>query len=132
MSSAHLQRQAALVGAALLASLLVVVLDRSPQSVLVANPPPVSGPRWQSAVIRVTTEPRANACSISAPGAEGVIHPVLPCGVKLEVSAHGKDLRAVVVARAPVAAGRSFALTRGLAAELGVRDGDRIRWRFAG
>ena len=131
-SPAALQRQAALVGAALLAGLLVVVLDRSPRSTPVASPPAVAGEHWQSAAVGVGRVTQSNLCATSSSGAQGVIHPVLPCGVKLEVSAHGRDMRAVVVARGPVAAGTSFALTRGLAAGLGVRDGDRIRWRFAG
>jgi hypothetical protein len=47
MSSAFLQRQAALAGAALLAALLVLVLGRpSPAPTAVGSPPPVSAASW--------------------------------------------------------------------------------------
>ena len=52
MSSAALQRQAALAGAALLAALLVLVLGRpSPAPTAVGSPPPVSAASWEEADI---------------------------------------------------------------------------------
>ena len=128
MSSAALQRQAALAGAALLAALLVVVLDSSGGETSVATPPPVSQPEWEAATIWVTNAENCGAVV----GAPGVVHPVLPCGVKLVVSANGKEIRTEVVGIGPVPTGRTFALTPALADQLGVSDGDRIRWRFAG
>ena len=128
MSPAALQRQAALAGAALLAALLVVVLDSPGRETSTATPPPASQPKWETALVWVTEDENCDAAS----GAPGVVHPVLPCGVKLIVSAHGKELRTEVVGTGPVATGRTFALTRALADQLGVGDGDRIRWRFAG
>ena len=129
MSAAALQRQAALAGAALLAMLLVIVLDSPGGETSVATPaPPVSQAEWQAATIWVTNADNCGAVSESA----GVVHPVLPCGVKLVVSAHGSEIRTAVVGTGPVAAGRTFGLTPALAAQLGVADGDRIRWRFAG
>jgi hypothetical protein len=130
VNAAALQRQAALAGAALLAMLLVIVLD-SPggeTSVATPAPPPVSQAEWETATIWVTNADNCGAVSDSA----GVVHPVLPCGVKLVVSAHGSEIRTAVVGTGPVAAGRTFGLTPALAAQLGVADGDRIRWRFAG
>ncbi len=132
MSPAVLQRQAALVGAALLAGLLVVVLDRSAQTAPAVAPPPVAAPQWQTAVVSVTSVQAGTACEAGSRQIPGVIHPVLPCGAKLEVSANGEELRTEVVGRGPVAAGSDFALTPALAVELGIRDGDRVRWRFAG
>ena len=128
MNAAALQRQAALAGAALLAILLVVVLDRPGGQSSEATPPAVSGAEWETATVWVT---EAENCG-AANGSEGVVHPVLPCGVKLVVAAHGQELRTEVVGTGPVAAGRTFALTPALADQLGVGDGDRIRWRFAG
>ena len=132
MSPAVLQRQAALAGAALLAGLLVVVLDRPAHDAWVSAPPPVPAVHWETAVAWVERLKPATACQPVAGEARGVIHPVLPCGVKLVVSARGKELRVEVLERGPVATGRDFALTPALAEDLGVRDGDRIRWRFAG
>jgi hypothetical protein len=132
VSPAVLQRQAALAGAALLACLLVVVLDKPAGEESEVLPPPVSQPRWETAVVSVARAKQGTACGTAAPGAPGVIHPVLLCGVKLVVSAQGQELRTEVVEQGPVPAGRDFALTPALAADLGVRTGDRIRWRFAG
>ena len=131
MSAAALQRQAALAGAALLAILLVVVLDRPADEPSSAAARPAAQPEWESAVVWVTP-PESGACPQVGRDAPGVVHPVLPCGVKLVVAAHGGEIRTEVVATGPVAAGRTFALTPPLADQLGVEDGDRIRWRFAG
>jgi hypothetical protein len=132
VSPAVLQRQAALAGAALLAGLLVVVLDRPAHDASDSVPPPMPAVHWETAVVSVERLKPATACQPVAGEARGVIHPVLPCGVKLVVSARGKELRVEVLERGPVATGRDFALTPALAEDLGVRDGDRIRWRFAG
>jgi hypothetical protein len=133
MTPPALQRQAALAGAALLAVLLVVALDRpgGDTSTPAASAPPVSRQDWEDAVVWVT-RPGSSACEQGSQDVSGVVHPVLPCGVKLVVAAHGTELRTEVVGRGPVAAGRDFALTPPLADRLGVEDGDRVRWRFAG
>jgi hypothetical protein len=134
MSSAALQRQSALAGAALLAALLVLVLDRpSPSPTVVGSPPPVSAASWEEAQILVAPAEVVGACEgEQVPEVRGIVHPVLPCGVKLLVSANGRTMRAEVVAEGPVATGGDFALTKALARDLGVSSGDRIRWRFAG
>jgi hypothetical protein len=129
MKAAALQRQAALAGAALLATLLVVALDSAGREASPASPPPpVSQAGWETATVWVTD---AESCG-SASGSAGVVHPVLPCGVKLVVSANGEQVRTQVVGTGPVPTDRAFALTPPLADQLGVADGDRIRWRFAG
>jgi hypothetical protein len=132
VSPAVLQRQAALVGAALLAGLFVVVLDRPAKELSSPGPQPSGQAQWETAVVHVATLKPGTACEAGERDSPGVIHPVLPCGVKLEVSAHGRELRTEVVGRGPVAAGNDFALTHALAEQLGVQAGDRIRWRFAG
>ena len=131
MTPAALQRQAALAGAALLALLLVVALDRPCEEAPAAAPPPVSQQEWETAVVSVA-RPEGSACEQESQDAAGVIHPVLLCGVKLVVSAQGTELRTEVVGRGSVATGSDFALTPQLADQLGVEDGDRVRWRFAG
>jgi hypothetical protein len=128
MNATALQRQAALAGAALLAMLLVVVLDGPAGETAVATPPPVSQAEWETATVWVTDAENCGAVT----GSPGVVHPVLPCGVKLIVSANGEEIRTEVVGTGPVPTGRTFALTPSLAGQLGVTDGDRIRWRFAG
>jgi hypothetical protein len=128
MNATALQRQAALAGAALLAMLLVVVLDNPGGETAVATSPPVTQAEWETATIWVTGAENCGAVTASA----GVVHPVLPCGVKLIVSANGEEIRTTVVGTGPVPTGRTFALTPSLADQLSVTDGDRIRWRFAG
>jgi hypothetical protein len=129
MNAAALQRQAALAGAALLAMLLVVVLDSPGRETSPATPPPpVLQAQWETAMVWVKD---VENCG-SASGSAGVVHPVLPCGVKLIVSANGEQIRTEVVGTGPVPTDRAFALTPPLADQLGVADGDRIRWRFAG
>jgi hypothetical protein len=134
MTPAALQRQAALAGAALLAVLLVLILDRSgTEPTAVANPPPVSAARWEEAEVWIAPTRPIGVCGGSqGPDVRGIVHPVLPCGVKLVVEANGRTMRTEVVAEGPVATGRDFALTRALARDLGVSEGARIRWRFAG
>ncbi len=134
MSSAVLQRQAALAGAALLAALLVLVLGRpSPAPTAVGSPPPVSAASWEEADIWIAPAKVVGVCEgKQGPDVRGIVHPVLPCSVKLVVSVNGRTMRAEVVAEGPVATGRDFALTKALARDLRVSSGDRIRWRFAG
>jgi hypothetical protein len=131
---ALLQRQAALAGVALLATLGALALGNRDTP----NPPqpPVQEVRWESAVVGVLP-PNAYAQK-TACGAEidsgtfGVAHPSLPCGVDLVVSLGGKEIRTEVVDRRRVAPGRAFELTQGLADALGVHGTETIRWRFAG
>lgn len=136
MSPAVLQRQAALVGAALLAMLLVVVLDRPSPPAPVSSPPPVSSAKWQSAVVGVFGRGRVGATTacgvLLAPDTFGVAHPVLPCGVALILSAGGREIRTEVIEHGPSGTQAQFDVTPALAADLGIRGPRRIRWRFAG
>ena len=136
MSPAALQRQTALAGAALLAILLVVVLDRSAKETSAAPPPPVPEARWERAVVGVFGRGRVGettACGVLlTQETQGVAHPVLPCGVALVVALHGREVRTEVVERGPAGSRTQFSLSPALAAELGVRGRQAIRWRFAG
>jgi hypothetical protein len=131
---ALLQRQAALAGVALLATLGALALgnlnDTTPPQ------PAVPEVRWESAVVGILPPDayaQKTACGVELDsGTLGVAHPMLPCGVDLIVSFGAKEVRAEVVERKRVGRGREFDLTQGLADALGVHGTQTIRWRFAG
>lgn len=135
MSPALLQRQTALAGVALLATLGALALGHRSDS-----PLPVelaSGElRWERAVVGVLGQEayaRKTSCGVALDsGSVGIAHPVLPCGVDVVVAFGGKRIRTEVIARGRVHPGRAFELTKALADELGVRGTQTIRWRFAG
>ena len=135
MSPAVLQRQVALAGAALLAALSVVVLQGRDKEVVVSKPPPPAPPGWQTARVGIfarSAEGRTTTCGVTLDSTTvGVAHPVLPCGVKLLLSAHGREVRTEVVEQGG-SAGTAFEVTKALADELGMSGRETIRWRFAG
>jgi hypothetical protein len=137
MSSAALQRQAALAGAALLAALLVVVLDRSGgEKSSAATPPPVSQAEWESATVGIFGRSRlgeTTACGTPLTQETlGIAHPVLPCGVDLVVSYRGREVRTEVIEQGNVGPESQFDFSIALANELGIEKSTAIRWRFAG
>jgi hypothetical protein len=138
MSSAALQRQAALAGAALLAVLLVVVLDRSSgeETSAATPPPPVSQSGWDNATAGVFGRSRlgeTTACgTLLTQEILGIAHPVLPCGVDLVVSYRGREVRTEVIERGTVGPESQFDLSPALADVLGIEKPTTIRWRFAG
>jgi rare lipoprotein A (peptidoglycan hydrolase) len=62
---------------------------------------------------------------------EGVAHPVLPCGVRVYVRFHGREVLTQVVDRGPNVPGRAFDLTKALANRLDLHGAQTIQWRFA-
>jgi rare lipoprotein A len=62
---------------------------------------------------------------------QGVAHPVLPCGVRLYVRFHGKEVLTQVIDRGPNVPGRDFDITKALANRLGLHGAQSIQWRFA-
>jgi len=135
VNPAALQRQAALVGAALLSVLLVVILDqRGDEPALTA--PPVSEVQWETATVGVFGRSRfgdTTACGKAlTEEALGVAHPVLPCGVDLVVAYKGREVRAEVIEVGPVGTNSQFDLSPALADDLGITGPTEIRWRFAG
>lgn len=138
MSSAALQRQAVLAGAALLAVLGVVALDRSRNETPGAtiDSAAVSAPRWESALVGVFGADRLGATTacgaVLTPETRGLAHPVLPCGVELVLASGGREVRAKVVERGTAGSETRFDVTPALAEELGIEGRRRIRWRFAG
>jgi hypothetical protein len=135
VSPAVLQRQAALAGAALLAALSVVVLQRGEKRAVAPEPPPPAPTGWQTAAVGIfgrSAGGRTTSCGVTLdPTTLGVTHPVLPCGVKLLLSAHGREVRTEVVEQGG-SAGTAFEVTKALADELGMSGRETIRWRFAG
>jgi hypothetical protein len=135
VSPAVLQRQVALAGAALLAALSVVVLQRGGKHEVAPEPLPPAPTGWQTARVAIfgrSAEGRTTTCGVRLdPTTLGVTHPVLPCGVKLLLSAHGREVRAEVVEQGG-SAGTAFEVTKALADELGMSGRETIRWRFAG
>ena len=60
----------------------------------------------------------------------GIAHPTLPCGAKIYISYHGRQVLTQVVDRGPKVPGRTFDITIGLARELGLRGTQRVRWAW--
>jgi hypothetical protein len=61
----------------------------------------------------------------------GVAHPVLPCGVKVYIRFHGREVLTQVVDRGPNVPGREFDITKALADRLGLHGTQTIQWRYA-
>ncbi len=62
---------------------------------------------------------------------EGVAHPVLPCGVRLYVRFHAREVLTQVVDRGPRGVGRDFDLTKALANRLDLHGVQKVQWRYA-
>ena len=62
---------------------------------------------------------------------QGVAHPVLPCGVKIYIRFHGREVLTEVVDRGPNAPGREFDITKKLADRLDLHGTQTIQWRYA-
>jgi rare lipoprotein A (peptidoglycan hydrolase) len=62
---------------------------------------------------------------------EGVAHPVLPCGVRLYIRFHGREVLTQVVDRGPNVPGRDLDVTKALANRLDLHGTQTIQWRFA-
>jgi hypothetical protein len=137
MKAALLQRQAALAGVALLATLGVVALGGAGGGPAppAEEAPPAAGPDWEEAQVSVLGAERigqATACGATLTAETvGVVHPVLPCRAALVLSASGREIRTEVVEQGGVAEGVAFELTPALAQQLGVTGPATVRWRFA-
>jgi rare lipoprotein A (peptidoglycan hydrolase) len=62
---------------------------------------------------------------------QGVAHPVLPCGVRVYIRFHGKEVLTQVIDRGPTVPGRDFDITKALANRLDLHGPQPIQWRFA-
>jgi hypothetical protein len=126
------QRQVALAGAALLAA--VVALAITAHHDRASSLPPAVGSYTALAASSGSIENgHVTACGqIVGPATEGVIEPVLPCGVKLYIGFEGKHVLAEVIDHGNENSTHEFELTQALAARLGLVGVQRITWSYAG
>ena len=62
---------------------------------------------------------------------QGIAHPVLPCGVKIYIRFHGREVLTEVVDRGPNVPGRDFDITKRLADRIDLHGTQTVRWRYA-
>ena len=142
MTATLAQRQLSLLGAAMLAVVIgLVVASRDEHAARIASTGPkpavsdVSG--WYTARAGVRARPlagRTSGCgTLLNPTTLGVGHSVLPCGAKLFIELGGQTVLTSVVDRGPFAPDRDFELTPALAEMLGMegKGTQPIRWSFA-
>jgi hypothetical protein len=124
-------RAAALAGVAVIAvAVVLAVTHRTHHQTPAATP----AGQWYTAMAApyTRTKPKKGACGIVVgPKTPGVAHPVLPCGVKLYLEYHGKEVLTQVVDNGHTAPGRVFDVTLPVAKLLGLQGSQLIRWRFA-
>ena len=137
MTGQLLEREVALAGIALVATLAVLALGKRDE----APPPPGSAApvaaegRWLEATVG-TYGPgffgQTTQCGVPLRRAtRGVAHPTLPCGVRLVVENGDRQAETRVVDRGSHGEGQEFALTQALADDLGVSGTQIVRWRFS-
>jgi rare lipoprotein A len=133
------QRAAWLAGVTLVAALVALAISRRGGESRPELPQPVAVPGTKNGYYSARAAPygptarhRRTACGEPfTKTTEGVAHPVLPCGVKLYVRFHGRDVLTQVVDRGPYSAGRDLDLTKALANRLDLHGTQIIQWRFA-
>lgn len=136
MNPALVQRQLALAAIALISALGALVLGRAePNNATEESVQPAVPGTWYVATVGsygpgFYGRPARCPGIVLTPRTRGVAHPVLPCGARIVVAFRGRQIETEVVDKGPYAAGHEFDLTNGLAAALGVRGVQRIRWRF--
>jgi rare lipoprotein A len=128
------QREIALAGVALLAAVVALAVATGRSGTDASVPQPVG--QWQSVLAGVRVPggfgTRTACGQILRQDTAGVSHGVLPCGAKIFLAYDGKVVLTQVVDRGPYVPGRAFDLTGPLAAKLGVRGVQRVRWAYAG
>jgi rare lipoprotein A (peptidoglycan hydrolase) len=140
MSHGLARRGLALAAVALLGGVLAFAAASWDRNSSGAAPQPaeqvsVPGAGWYDALAAPypsTSKRERTACGQKlGPKMLGVAHPVLPCGVKLFIAYGDKVFLTQVVDRGPAVPGRDFDITRPLAARLGLKGTQQIRWRYA-
>jgi len=140
MSPVLVQRQLAVLAAAVLAAVVALAVASRDDSVTEprsALPQPavsnVTG--WYPALAGVRSRPlagRVSGCgTLLTPKTLGVDHQVLPCGAKVFLAFHGTTVLTTVVDRGPFTPRFDFEVTPALADQLGLSGVQTIRWSFA-
>jgi hypothetical protein len=127
------QREIALAGVALLAAVVSLALVTGRSGSNDALPRPVGA--WETVLAGVRVPGgygKPTACGqILRAETNGVSHAVLPCGAKIFLRYGGKTVLTQVIDRGPYVPGRVFDLTGPLAARLGLRGVQTLRWAYA-
>ena len=139
MTLGVLQRTVALAAVALLAAVAALALSRETTGTDAqaggVHAVSVAETGWYTALAGSRGAPRdaeRTACRrILTNRSLGVMHPVLPCGVKIYISYGGTELLTEVIGTKLKRQGRQFELTEALAQRLGIDGTQQIRWRFA-
>jgi rare lipoprotein A (peptidoglycan hydrolase) len=125
-------RAAALAGVAVVGIAVALAVAHHEKHHAAASASPAG--QWYTAMAApyTRTKPKKGACGIVVgPNTPGVAHPVLPCGVKIYLEYHGKEVLTQVVDNGHTAPGRVFDVTLPVAKLLGLQGSQLIRWRFA-
>ena len=132
MKSTLAQREAGLACVALLAAVGSLAITSSSGGHTRKLPRP-AGSYTALAGVGGTAVGKRTACGdLMRARTQGVAHPVLPCGVRLYVTYHGKTVLTQVIDRGPYVPGREFDLTPALAERLGLSGVQVIAWSYAG
>lgn len=139
MNTSLAQRALWLAGIMLVASIAALALSRRDSGSTSNLPGAVAVPGTKNGYYTARAAPygptpsrRRTACGKPfLKSTEGVAHPVLPCGVRLYVRFHGREVLTQVVDRGPNVPGRDFDVTKALANRLDLHGTQTIQWRFA-
>jgi rare lipoprotein A (peptidoglycan hydrolase) len=139
MSPALLQRAIWLTGICFVAALAAVAITRRGSGNAHTLPGAIAVPGTKNGYYSGRAAPYSptDAHTRTACGepflstTQGVAHPVLPCGVRLYIRFHGKEVLTQVIDRGPNVPGRDFAITKALANRLDLHGTQTIQWRFA-
>jgi rare lipoprotein A len=139
MNSTVLQRSVWLAAITLVAAIAAVAITRRDASGNGSLPGAVTVPGTKSGYYTARAAPygptpshKRTACGKPLlKTTEGVAHPVLPCGVRVYIRFHGREVLTQVVDRGPNVPGRDLDLTKALANRLDLHGMQTIQWRFA-
>jgi hypothetical protein len=133
------QRQIALAGVALLAALVALAANAPGRNgPNLPKPVPSAGGGWYHAL--AASHGNAFSGSTTSCGYQidkrslGIAHSTLPCNTKIYLLFKGQVVLVQVIASGgkAVAAGHDFELTPALAARIGLKKTQPIKWRYAG
>ena len=125
-------REIALAGLALLAAVVALAVTGHARSGNSSAPQPEGSYTALAGSSGPAAFGRRTACGgVLRADTEGVLHPTLPCGVRIFLTYNGIRVLTQVVDRGPNTPGRQFDLTDALARRVGLRGVQPIRWSYA-